>query len=44
MKLTAKEICIFAMTGALMFASKTVMEALPNIHPVTMMICAVTLP
>ena len=43
MKLTAKEICIFAMTGALMFASKTVMEALPNIHPVTMLICAVTI-
>ena len=43
MKLKAKEICIFAMLGALMFASKTAMEALPNIHPVTMMICAATI-
>ena len=43
MKLKAKEICIFAMMGALMFASKTAMEALPNIHPVTMLICAVTM-
>ena len=43
MKLKAKEICLFAMTGALMFASMTAMEALPNIHPVTMLICAVTI-
>lgn len=43
MKLKAKEVCIFAMMGALMFASKTAMEALPNIHPVTMLIVAVTI-
>ncbi len=32
MKLTIKEIVIFAMLGALMYASKVVMELLPNIH------------
>ncbi len=43
MKLKAKEVCIFAMLGALMFASKTAMEALPNIHPVAMLIVAATI-
>lgn len=28
----AREICIFSMLAALMFASKIIMEALPNIH------------
>lgn len=32
MKLKTKEIAVFAMLGALMYASKLVMEALPNIH------------
>ena len=27
-----REMCIFAMLGAIMFASKVIMEALPNIH------------
>ena len=30
--LTTKELVIFAMLGALMFCSKIIMEALPNIH------------
>ena len=30
--LSIKEICLFAILGALMFISKIVMEALPNIH------------
>lgn len=32
MKLTAKEIAIFGMFGAVMYASKLVMEFLPNVH------------
>ena len=32
MKLTAREIAIFAMLGAVMFASKVLMEFAPNIH------------
>lgn len=32
MKLTAREIAIFAMLGAVMFASKLLMEFAPNIH------------
>lgn len=32
MKLNIKEIAIFGMLGAMMFASKMLMEALPNIH------------
>ena len=28
----AREICIFAMLGTIMYISKIVMEALPNIH------------
>ena len=31
-KLSIQEICLFAILGALMFVSKIVMEALPNIH------------
>ena len=31
-KLTAKELCILALMGALMFAVKAVMASLPNIH------------
>lgn len=38
-----REICIFAMLGAMMSASKIAMEALPNIHMLGMftMVCAV---
>lgn len=32
MKLTTKEITVFAMLGALMYASKVIMELAPNIH------------
>ncbi len=32
MKVNAKEIAIFGMLGALMYASKIIMEALPNVH------------
>ena len=32
MKLTTKEIAVYAMLGAVMYASKLLMEAAPNIH------------
>ena len=32
MKLTTREIAVFAMLGALMYASKLLMELAPNIH------------
>jgi len=32
MKLSVKEIVVFGMLGALMYASKVIMEVLPNIH------------
>ena len=32
MTLTAKEIAVFGMLGALMYASKIVMEVVPNVH------------
>lgn len=32
MKLTAKEIAVFGMLGAVMYASKILMEVFPNIH------------
>ena len=35
--LTTREVVIFAMLGALMFASKALLEAVPNIHPLTML-------
>lgn len=42
MKLTIRDTAVFAMLGALMFASKKVMEFLPNIHLVGVFIVAVT--
>lgn len=42
MKLNTKEIATFAMLGALMFTSKLVMEALPNIHLIGVFIVAIT--
>ena len=42
MKLKIREIAIFGMLGALMFASKLVMELLPNIHLVGVFIVAIT--
>lgn len=38
-----KEIAVFAMLGALMYASKAIMAALPNIHLLGTFICAFTL-
>lgn len=32
MKLTIKEIVVFGMLGALMYASKVIMEVVPNVH------------
>ena len=42
MKLSAKEIAVFGMLGALMYASKMVMEGFPNIHLVGVFIVAIT--
>lgn len=42
-KLNIREIVIFGMLGAIMFATKFLMEALPNIHLVGMFIMAFTL-
>ena len=37
------DMVIFAMLGALLFASKIAFEALPNVHPMTMLIMVYTL-
>lgn len=44
MALTVKEVAVFAMIGALMFTSKIIMEALPNIHLLGMltMVCTIS--
>ena len=42
-RLSIKEICLFAILGALMFVSKIVMEALPNIHLLGMLTITYTL-
>lgn len=42
MKLNIKEIAVFGMLGAMMYASKLVMELLPNIHLVGVFIVAIT--
>lgn len=42
MKINIKETVIFAMLGALMYMSKLLMDALPNIHLVGVFIVAVT--
>ncbi len=41
-KLSVKEIAVFGMLGALMYASKLVMEGFPNIHLIGTFIVAVT--
>ena len=41
--LSIKEICLFAILGALMFVSKIVMEALPNIHLLGMLTITYTI-
>ncbi len=42
MKPTIKETVIFGMLGSLMFASKKLMEAFPNIHLIGVLIIAIT--
>ena len=43
MKLSIKDIVIFGLLGALMYASKVVMDVLPNIHILAPMITAITI-
>jgi len=42
-KINVRELCVFAMLGALMFASKIIMEVLPNIHILGMLTMVYTL-
>ncbi len=42
MKLSVRELCVFSMLGALMYASKVLMEALPNVHLIGVFIVALT--
>lgn len=42
MKLSVKEIVIFSFLGAIMYASKLVMEFLPNVHLVGVFVVALT--
>lgn len=42
MKLTIKEMAIFGMLGAVLYASKAVMEFLPNVHLIGVLIVAIT--
>lgn len=43
MKLTAREIAVFGMLGAVMYASKMLMEVFPNIHLLGMFTMAFTI-
>lgn len=43
MKLTTKEITVFAMLGAIMYVSKIIMDLAPNIHLLGMFIIAYTI-
>lgn len=43
MKLNIKEICVFGVLGALMYASKVIMDFLPNIHLLGTLIIAFTI-
>lgn len=42
MKLTTREITVFAMLGALMYASKVIMEIAPNVHLLSVFTIAFT--
>lgn len=42
MKLNIKETAVFALLGALMYASKIVMEILPNVHLLGVFVVAIT--
>lgn len=41
-KINIKEIALFGMLGALMYASKVIMEILPNIHLIGVFVVAIT--
>ncbi|MBQ7839159.1 MAG: hypothetical protein IJ390_01525 [Lachnospiraceae bacterium] len=43
MKLTVKEITVFSMLGAVMYASKVIMEVVPNVHLLGTLIVAFTI-
>ncbi len=43
MKITVREMCIFAMLGAIMYASKVVLEGVPNVHLLGVFTIAITL-
>lgn len=43
MKLKAREVAVFGMLGALMYASKVMMEALPNVHLLGVFTVALTI-
>lgn len=42
MKITVRETAIFGMLGALMYASKVIMEVVPNVHLLGVFIIAIT--
>ena len=42
MKLSVKEIAIFSVLGAMMYASKMLMEFLPNVHLIGVFVIALT--
>ena len=42
MKLNIKETAVFALLGALMYATKIIMEILPNVHLLGVFIVAIT--
>lgn len=43
MKITIREMTVFAMLGAIMYVSKVVMEGIPNVHLVGVFTVAITL-
>ena len=43
MKLSAREVAVFGMLGAAMYASKLLMEFLPNVHLLGVFTIAVTI-
>ena len=43
MKLTVREMTVFSMLGALMYASKVLMEVFPNVHLLGVFVIALTL-
>lgn len=43
MRLTVRELCVFSMLGALMYASKIIMEVVPNVHLLGVFVVTLTL-